>query len=255
MAKIAVNQLEKRYHPQVVLDGVSFTAQSGEIVALLGGSGAGKSTLLRCLNLLEKPSGGTIEIGATKLDFSDPNWKMNDEQQRALRAKVGMVFQQFNLWPHRTVLGNLIEAPIQVLKKTKEAAIQEAQALLAQVGLTSKQDTYPSQLSGGQQQRVAIARALMMHPDVMLFDEPTSALDPKTVAELITLIKALAVKGMTMIIATHEMSFARRVADQIIFLDQGRIVEQGTAAEMFSRPRTAEFAQFIHGVYHHENVQ
>lgn len=248
MAKISVDHLQKRYHDQAVLENVSFTAQSGQILALLGGSGAGKSTLLRCLNLLEKPSGGAIEIAGTRLNFSDPHWKMNEEQQRALRAKVGMVFQQFNLWPHRTVLGNLIEAPMQVLKKPKEAAIQEAQALLAQVGLTSKQNSYPSQLSGGQQQRVAIARALMMHPAVMLFDEPTSALDPKTVAELLTLIKALAAKGMTMIIATHEMSFARRAADEIIFLDQGRIVEQGTPAELFSRPKTAEFAQFIHGV-------
>ncbi len=254
MAKISVKHLQKRYGSHAVLDDVSFVAQSGEIVALLGGSGAGKSTLLRCLNLLEKPSGGVIEIGAVQLNFSDPHWKMNEEQQRALRAKVGMVFQQFNLWPHRTVLGNLIEAPMQVLKKTKEAAIQEAQALLAQVGLTHKQDSYPSQLSGGQQQRVAIARALMMHPAVMLFDEPTSALDPKTVMELLTLIKSLAAKGMTMIIATHEMSFARRAAHQIIFLDQGRIVEQGTATELFSRPQTTAFAQFIEGI-HHENIQ
>lgn len=254
MAKISVNHLQKRYHDHAVLDDVSFVAQSGEVVALLGGSGAGKSTLLRCLNLLEKPSGGVIEIAETKLNFSDPHWKMNEEQQRALRAKVGMVFQQFNLWPHRTVIGNLIEAPMQVLKKPKEAAVQEAQALLAQVGLASKQNSYPSQLSGGQQQRVAIARALMMHPQVMLFDEPTSALDPKTVSELLALIKTLAAKGMTMIIATHEMGFARRAADKIIFLDQGRIVEQGTAANMFLRPQTPEFAQFIQGV-HHENIQ
>lgn len=253
MANITVSNLQKRYGDQPVLDSVSFSAQSGQVVALLGGSGAGKSTLLRCLNLLEKPSGGVVEIGGIRLDFSDPHWKMDDEQQRALRAKVGMVFQQFNLWPHRTALGNLIEAPMQVLKKSKEAAIQEAQALLAQVGLARKQNNYPSQLSGGQQQRVAIARALMMHPDVMLFDEPTSALDPKTVVELIALIKSLTAKGMTMIIATHEMSFARRVADQIIFLDQGRIVEQGATAELFAHPQTTEFAQFIQGV-HHDNI-
>lgn len=247
MAKISVNNLQKNYNQLPVLDGVSFMAQSGEIVALLGGSGAGKSTLLRCLNLLEKPSGGGLEIGETCLNFSDPGWKINEEQQRALRAQVGMVFQQFNLWPHRTVLGNLIEAPIQVLKKTKEEAIQEARSLLAQVGLKDKENSYPSQLSGGQQQRVAIARALMMHPAVMLFDEPTSALDPKTVQELVILIKALARKGMTMIIATHEMSFARRAADQIIFLDHGKIVEQGNAAKLFSNPQTAVFAQFIQG--------
>lgn len=249
MTKISVTHLEKRYHQQAVLEDVSFTAQGGEIVALLGGSGAGKSTLLRCLNLLEKPSGGVIEIGETRLDFSNPDWKMNEEQQRNLRAKVGMVFQQFNLWPHRTVLGNLIEAPVQVLKKTQEEATQEAESLLVQVGLASKRDSYPGQLSGGQQQRVAIARALMMHPKVMLFDEPTSALDPKTVSELLVLIKSLAAKGMTMIIATHEMSFARRAADQIIFLDQGRIVEQGSTAQLFSHPQTSAFAQFIHGVY------
>jgi ABC-type polar amino acid transport system ATPase subunit len=247
MAKISVNHLQKSYNGSPVLDGVSFAAQSGEIIALLGGSGAGKSTLLRCLNLLEKPSGGTVEIGATRLNFSDPNWKMKDEQQRALRAKVGMVFQQFNLWPHRTVLGNLIEAPMQVLKKSKEAAIEEAQTLLKQVGLSDKQNSYPGHLSGGQQQRVAIARALMMHPAVMLFDEPTSALDPKTVTELMVLIKALAQKGMTMIIATHEMGFARRTADQIIFLDQGKIVEKGKTGELFSHPQTAAFAHFIQG--------
>ncbi len=247
MAKIFVNNLQKKFNNQPVLSGVSFTAQSGEIVALLGGSGAGKSTLLRCLNLLEKPSGGEIEIGSTRLNFADPKWKMNDKEHRALRAKVGMVFQQFNLWPHRTVLGNLIEAPIQVLKKSLQQATQEAQELLRQVGLSSKLHTYPAQLSGGQQQRVAIARALMMHPDVMLFDEPTSALDPKTIAELAVLIKAMAAKGMTMIIATHEMSFARRVADQIIFLDHGKIIEQGDTAELFSHPKTIEFAQFIEG--------
>jgi len=253
MAKIIVKNLQKRYQDHPVLAGVSFTAQSGQIIALLGGSGAGKSTLLRCINLLEKPSGGAVEIGETRLNFDDVHWKMDEKQQRALRAKVGMVFQQFNLWPHRSVLGNLIEAPMQVLKKSKEEVIQEAQRLLAQVGLANKQNSFPNQLSGGQQQRVAIARALIMHPAVMLFDEPTSALDPKTVSELITLIKNLAAKGMTMIIATHEMSFARRVADQIIFLDQGRIVEEGSASELFLRPKTTEFAQFIQGVYHHEN--
>lgn len=247
MAKICVNNLQKKYNNQPVLTGVSFTAQSGKIVALLGGSGAGKSTLLRCLNLLEKPSGGNIEIGSIRLNFSDPKWKIKDKEQRDLRAKVGMVFQQFNLWPHRTVTGNLIEAPIQVLKKTHEQATQEAHDLLKQMGLGNKLHTYPGQLSGGQQQRVAIARALMMHPQVMLFDEPTSALDPKTIAELAVLIKAMAAKGMTMIIATHEMSFARRVADQIIFLEHGKIVEQGDTAELFSHPKTIEFAQFIEG--------
>lgn len=249
MAKISVNHLQKRFNDHIILNDVTFTAQPGEIVALLGGSGAGKSTLLRCLNLLERPSGGSIEIADTRLNFSLENLKITEEQQRGLRAKVGMVFQQFNLWPHRTVLGNLIEAPIQVLKKDKEDAVLEAQSLLGQVGLTAKQDSYPSQLSGGQQQRVAIARALMMHPQVMLFDEPTSALDPKTVSELLVLMKSLAQRGMTMIIATHEMSFARKIADQILFLDQGRIIEQGTADHMFLRPRTAEFANFIQGVY------
>ncbi len=249
MAKISVYHLQKRFKDHIILNDVSFTAQSGEIVALLGGSGAGKSTLLRCLNLLERPSAGSIEIADTRLNFSEAVLKITEEQQRSLRAKVGMVFQQFNLWPHRSVLGNLIEAPIQVLTKTKEEAILEAQTLLAQVGLKHKQVSYPSQLSGGQQQRVAIARALMMHPQVMLFDEPTSALDPKTVSELLVLMKTLAQKGMTMIIATHEMSFARKIADQILFLDQGRIVEQGTADNMFLRPQTAEFANFIQGVY------
>ncbi len=254
MAKISVHNLQKHYNGHPVLSGVSFSAQSGEIIALLGGSGAGKSSLLRCLNLLEKPNGGTIEMGSNHFDFSNTTSKITEDQKRSLRAQIGMVFQQFNLWPHRTVLENLIEAPIQVLKKNKEAAIQEAQALLAQVGLSSKQDIYPGYLSGGQQQRVAIARALMMHPAVMLFDEPTSALDPKTVLELVSLIKSLSAKGMTMIIATHEMNFARRAADQIIFLDQGRIVEQGAVAELFAKPKTAAFAQFIQGI-HHEHIQ
>lgn len=248
MARISVQGLEKHFQHHAVLDGVSFTAQPGQIIALLGGSGAGKSTLLRCLNLLEQPDGGSIEMGNTRLSFSTSGLAVNERKRRALRARVGMVFQQFNLWPHLTALDNLIEAPVQILKKTKEEAIKEAQALLAQVGLANKQDSYPAQLSGGQQQRVAIARALMMHPEVMLFDEPTSALDPKTVLELIPLIKSLAAKGMTMIIATHEMTFARRVADKIIFLDQGSIIEEGDAAAMFLHPKTQAFSQFIEGI-------
>ncbi len=249
MAKISVKDLKKDYLQNSVLKGVSFATQTGQITALLGGSGAGKSTLLRCLNLLERPTTGCIQIGECVLEFNQPNVHINLKKQRELRARVGMVFQQFHLWPHRTVLQNLIEAPIQVLKKMKAEAIKEAEILLAQVGLRDKQESYPQQLSGGQQQRVAIARALMMHPAVMLFDEPTSALDPQTILELVPLIKALAMKGMTMIIATHEMDFARRVADQIIFLDQGKIIEQGDTNQMFQRPQTERFRQFIRGIY------
>lgn len=254
MAKIAVHGLVKRFQQQTILDDVSFTAQPGQIIALLGGSGAGKSTLLRCLNLLEQPNGGSIEIGEARLNFSVSGPPVDERKRRTLRARVGMVFQQFNLWPHLTVLDNLIEAPMQILKKTKEAAIEEAQTLLAQVGLSHKQDSYPAQLSGGQQQRVAIARALMMHPEVMLFDEPTSALDPKTVLELISLIKSLAAKGMTMIIATHEMTFAQRVADKIIFLDQGSIIEEGDTAAMFLHPKTPAFSRFIKGAFLHHSL-
>ncbi len=253
MTKISVKNLSKKVQDQQILSNVSFNSNSGQITALLGGSGAGKSTLLRCLNLLTQPSGGHIVINQSKFNFGG-NDKTNDKslsekQTRFLRAEVGMVFQQFNLWPHRTVLANLIEAPIQVLKKTKEEAIAEAKKLLHQVNLVNKENNYPHQLSGGEQQRVAIARALMMHPDIMLFDEPTSALDPRTILELVPIIKALAAKGMTMIIATHEMSFARRIADQIIFLDKGTIVEQGSTMDMFANPKTVEFKQFIEGSF------
>ncbi len=254
MVQISVKDLKKEYFKNIILENISFSAKPGQITALLGGSGAGKSTLLRCLNLLEQPSAGHIQIGEIKLNFSASRHFFNEEQQRNFRTKVGMVFQQLNLWPHLTVLQNLIEAPIQVLKKSKTEVIKEANILLARVGLAHKHDNYPTQLSGGQQQRVAIARALMMHPEVMLFDEPTSALDPKTINELITLIKALAHQGMTMIIATHEMNFARRVADQIMFLDRGIIIEQGPAQQMFQHPQTSAFAQFISGEQY-ENIQ
>ncbi len=247
MTKIYVKNLSKVIQEQRILQDVTFTSESGRITALLGGSGAGKSTLLRCLNLLTSPSGGYIQINQTKLNFDTRESSLSEKQIRFLRAEVGMVFQQFNLWPHRTVLENLIEAPIQVLKKTKADAITEARQLLQQVNLSNKENNYPYQLSGGEQQRVAIARALMMHPEIMLFDEPTSALDPKTTLELVPIMKALAAKGMTMIIATHEMSFAKRIADQIIFLDQGTIMEKGTAMDMFQNPKTSEFKQFIEG--------
>lgn len=249
MTKIFVKNLSKFIQGQPILQEVTFTSESGQITALLGGSGAGKSTLLRCLNLLTSPSGGNIQINQTKINFDAQEASLSEKQIRFLRAEVGMVFQQFNLWPHRTVLENLIEAPTQVLKKTKTEAINEARQLLQQVNLSNKENNYPYELSGGEQQRVAIARALMMHPQIMLFDEPTSALDPKTTLELVPIIKALAAKGMTMIIATHEMSFARRIADQIIFLDKGTIMEQGTAMDMFQNPKTSEFKQFIEGSF------
>ncbi|HXW60680.1 MAG TPA: amino acid ABC transporter ATP-binding protein, partial [Myxococcota bacterium] len=223
MHKLQVSHLYKTFHDHAVLQGVSFSANKGEVVALLGTSGSGKSTLLRCINLLTVPDGGSIQIDGQLLQFNgSAQTELSNKEIAQLRKKVGMVFQQFNLWAHMTVLSNLIEAPIHVLKKTRTVAIDEAKILLAKVGLADKLNQYPSQLSGGQQQRAAIARALMMKPEIMLFDEPTSALDPEMVGEVLAVMQQLASEGMTMIVATHELGFAKRVANQSIFLDAGK---------------------------------
>jgi len=234
---IKVIDLHKYFGDLEVLKGINTEIKKGEVVCVIGPSGSGKSTFLRCLNLLEIPTKGEIIINGVSLT---DNMKNLDE----LRKNVGMVFQQFNLFPHMKVIDNITLAPIKVLKMNKEEAVSRAMELLGKVGLTDKANVYPSKLSGGQKQRVAIARAMAMNPDIMLFDEPTSALDPEMVGEVLEVIKALAYEGMTMVIVTHEMGFAREVSDRILFMDEGIIYEEGKPSEIFNnpqRPRTKEF--------------
>lgn len=234
---IKVIDLHKYFGDLEVLKGINTEIKKGEVVCVIGPSGSGKSTFLRCLNLLEIPTKGEILINGVSLT---DNMKNLDE----LRKNVGMVFQQFNLFPHMKVIDNITLAPIKVLKMNKEEAVSRAMELLGKVGLTDKANVYPSKLSGGQKQRVAIARAMAMNPDIMLFDEPTSALDPEMVGEVLEVIKALAYEGMTMVIVTHEMGFAREVSDRILFMDEGIIYEEGKPSEIFNnpqRPRTKEF--------------
>lgn len=251
MNKLEIQNLHKSFQDHVVLQGVSFTANKGDVVALMGSSGSGKSTLLRCINLLTVPDDGIICIDNQTLKFGgNDKSELNSKLKIALRKKIGMVFQQFNLWAHMTVLENLIEAPIHVLHKNKADTIAEATILLEKVGLQDKAHRYPAQLSGGQQQRAAIARALMMKPEIMLFDEPTSALDPEMVGEVLNVMQQLATDGMTMLVATHELGFARRVANQSIFLDSGKIVEQGDTTTMFSHPQSNRFRRFLEAMQH-----
>ncbi|MBX8539875.1 L-cystine ABC transporter ATP-binding protein YecC [Pseudomonas cichorii] len=241
---IVVENLTKEFKGQQVLKGIDLRIESGEVVAIIGPSGSGKTTLLRCLNLLETPTSGTIKVGDIKIDGS----RALSQQQgliRQLRQQVGFVFQNFNLFPHRTALENVIEGPVVVKKVAREKAVTLARQLLAKVGLSGKEDSYPRRLSGGQQQRVAIARALAMEPEVILFDEPTSALDPELVGEVLTAIRALAEENRTMVIVTHEMSFARDVANRVIFIDKGVIVEQGEAKALFANPREERTRQFL----------
>ena len=235
---INVNNLHKYFGENEVLKGIDETINKGEVVVVIGPSGSGKSTFLRCLNLLEEPTDGEIIFEGKNI--TDKNTNINE-----IREKMGMVFQQFNLFPHKTVLENLTIAPINVKNKSKEDAVTKANDLLKKVGLLDKADAYPSSLSGGQKQRIAIARALAMEPDVMLFDEPTSALDPEMVGEVLNVMKELAKEGMTMIVVTHEMGFAREVGDRIIFMDGGKIVEQGTPEEIFDNPKNARTQDFL----------
>lgn len=241
---ITVRNLTKSFKGQAVLKGIDLTIKPGEVVAIIGPSGSGKTTLLRCLNLLEEPDGGTLQLGRIEIDANQP-LKQQQWLIRQLRQHVGFVFQNFNLFPHRTALENVIEGPVVVKKEPRERAIARARALLAKVGLAGKEDAYPKRLSGGQQQRVAIARALAMEPDVILFDEPTSALDPELVGEVLTTIRGLAEEKRTMVIVTHEMSFARDVANRAIFIDKGVIVEQGDAKTLFSAPKEERTRQFL----------
>lgn len=244
MSAIEVKQLIKQFKGQTVLHGIDLEVGAGEVVAIIGPSGSGKTTLLRCINLLEVPDSGTIRVGDIQIDSSKSLGKQKN-LVRALRQQVGFVFQSFNLFPHRSVLENIIEGPVIVKGESKASAEQRARALLAKVGLNGKESAYPRRLSGGQQQRVAIARALAMQPEVILFDEPTSALDPELVGEVLNTIRSLAEEKRTMVIVTHEMSFARDVADRAIFMDHGRIVEQGPAKELFANPQHQRTQQFL----------
>lgn len=244
MSAIDVSKLVKKFHGQTVLHGIDLQVNEGEVVAIIGPSGSGKTTLLRSINLLEQPESGTIRVGDITIDAARPLGKQKAAIRR-LRQHVGFVFQNFNLFPHRTVLDNVIEGPVIVKGESRTEASARARELLAKVGLTGKETSYPRRLSGGQQQRVAIARALAMRPDVILFDEPTSALDPELVGEVLNTIRQLALEKRTMVIVTHEMSFARDVADRAIFMDQGRIVEQGDARTLFANPQQPRTRQFL----------
>lgn len=247
-AIVVVDRIGKSYNTVRVLEEVSLQVQKSEVICIIGPSGSGKSTLLRCIAFLEEYSDGDIFIEGERLGFAvknDKRVRASDRQIRHVRRDVGMVFQQFNLWPHMTVLDNVSEALKQVKKLKKPEADSIALSVLKRVGMDSKAASYPSQLSGGQQQRVAIARALAMNPKIMLFDEPTSALDPELVGEVLQVMKSLALEGMTMVLVTHEMKFAAEVADQVIFMDAGRVIETGTPEDIFERPQSDRLKQFL----------
>ncbi|AGT09772.1 ABC transporter ATP-binding protein [Paracoccus aminophilus] len=250
---IEVSNLHKRFGALEVLKGVSLEARKGEVIAIIGGSGSGKSTFLRCINLLETPTSGQImvhgETIAMKSDRAGGQVPSDRKQVERIRSRLAMVFQSFNLWQHRTVLQNVIEAPVHVLGVPKDQAIATAETLLRRVGLYEKRDTYPAFLSGGQQQRAAIARAVAVDPEVMLFDEPTSALDPELVGEVLSVIGDLAKENRTMILVTHEMKFARNVADRIVYFHGGVIEEQGTPEQIFDAPRSERLKRFIQSAH------
>nr|WP_119679843.1 ABC transporter ATP-binding protein [Indioceanicola profundi] len=246
---ILVEDLHKSFGELEVLKGISLTAREGDVVALIGSSGSGKSTFLRCINLLEVPDSGKVWITGELIRMQpakDGKARPADRAQvDSIRRRLGMVFQSFNLWTHMTVLENVIEAPVHVLKQPRAEAVARAEMLLAKVGLAEKRNAYPQQLSGGQQQRAAIARMLAMEPKVMLFDEPTSALDPELVGEVLRVIRDLAEEGNTMLIVTHEMAFAREVASKVVFLHQGRVEEEGTPEAVFNNPASERCRQFL----------
>jgi polar amino acid transport system ATP-binding protein len=250
-ALVRIRGLRKSFGAHTVLDGVDLDVGEGEVAVLLGPSGAGKSTLLRCVNHLEKPDAGFVEIDGELIGYRYARHRLHELRPTAItrqRARIGMVFQQFNLFGHRTVLDNIIEGPLAARLLSKKESIAQARDLLDRVGLGGREQTYPRQLSGGQQQRVAIARALAMRPRLMLFDEPTSALDPELVGEVLGVMKDLAVSGMTMLVVTHEIGFAREVADTVVFLDDGRIVESGPPAEVLANPRQDRTRTFLSAV-------
>ena len=238
---IEVKNLQKKFGKLNVLNGITETIKKGEKIVIIGPSGSGKSTFLRCLNLLEKPTSGSILFEG--IELTDPKTDIDK-----VRRKMGMVFQHFNLFPHLTVLQNIMLAPVTQKLATKEEARAKALSLLKRIGLEDKADVYPSQISGGQKQRIAIVRSLAMEPDVMLFDEPTSALDPEMVGEVLSLMKELAAEGMTMAVVTHEMNFAREVADKILFMDKGIVAEKGTPDEIFNHPQNKRLQQFLQKV-------
>jgi arginine/ornithine transport system ATP-binding protein len=251
LPKLQASDLHKRYGAHEVLKGVSLQAHAGDVVTVIGSSGSGKSTLLRCLNLLEQPHRGTLKLGDEELRLMpdrDGSLRAADARQlQRWRARLAMVFQNFNLWQHLSALDNVTEAPMQVLGLGRAEAVERARALLARVGVGHREALYPAHLSGGEQQRVAIARALAMEPEVMLFDEPTSALDPELVGEVLKVMRDLAAEGRTMIVVTHEMGFAREVSNRTLFLHQGRVEEEGPPSEVLARPRSERLQAFLSG--------
>lgn len=242
---VSIRQLSKSFDDVEVLRDVNLEVMPGEVVTILGSSGSGKSTLLRCINWLEQPDRGSIHIAGERIGVDDAGKRMNAKALARVRARTGMVFQGFNLWPHLNVLHNVTEAPMHVMGKSRSEAQRHARELLSKVGLSDKETAYPGTLSGGQKQRVAIARALAMQPEVMLFDEPTSALDPELVGEVLKVIKDLSAEGYTMVIVTHEMSFARVVSDHVVFLDKGLIVERADPETFFDTPSTQRVKDFL----------
>jgi octopine/nopaline transport system ATP-binding protein len=249
LAAVSVRHIHKRFAGLDVLKGISLEAYEGDVISILGASGSGKSTLLRCVNLLEIPEQGDIVVDGETIGLKMRADGRREPIERAqvdrIRTQLGMVFQNFNLWSHMTVIENLIEAPVHVQRRPRAEAVREAEVLLEKVGIADKRDAYPAHLSGGQQQRAAIARALAMHPRVLLFDEPTSALDPELVGEVLRVMVALAAEGRTMLVVTHEMGFAREVSNRVIFLNQGVIEEEGKPAELFANPRSDRLRQFL----------
>ncbi len=246
---LEIRDLHKSYGSLEVLKGISLQARDGDVISILGSSGSGKSTFLRCINLLESPSAGSIEMAGEELRLKpSKNGALEAADQKQLermRAGIGFVFQNFNLWPHMTILENIIEAPMHVLKHSKDKATARAEELLKKVGLFEKRHNYPGQLSGGQQQRIAIARTLAMDPQVLLFDEPTSALDPELVNEVLSVMRDLASEGRTMLIVTHEMRFARDVSTQVVFLHQGQVEEMGPPEQVFGNPTSERCREFL----------
>ena len=249
--KLQIEDIHKRFGNNEVLRGVSLSANAGDVIAIIGSSGSGKSTLLRCINMLERPNAGRITVAGEALALvPDKNGELmaqDPKQLQRLRTKLAMVFQHFNLWAHMTVLQNIIEAPVHVLGISRAQAVETARKYLRRVDLQGMEDRFPAHLSGGQQQRVAIARALAVEPEVMLFDEPTSALDPELVTEVLRVMQTLAQEGRTMVVVTHEMGFAREVANQLIFLHKGQIEEQGKPREVLANPKSERLAQFLSG--------
>ena len=242
---LQVDNISKSFDGVEVVRNVSFQIHSGETISILGPSGSGKSTLLRCINWLEKPDRGDVYLAGKRVGRKEDGQLMSDRELASVRTQMGMVFQSFNLWPHFTVLQNVIEAPVHVLGMSKDDAVVRAEQLLEKVGLEAKRDAYPYSLSGGQKQRVAIARALAMEPTVMLFDEPTSSLDPELVGEVLSVMRDLAAEGMTMLVVTHEMSFARDVCQEVVFMNDGQVIERSTPEKFFSNPQTDRAQRFL----------